>query len=172
MLINYLNSTRINNNCADPTNPKAILPFTEDAARRFCDISGGHPRRFNRLGSAVLLKATEFRVKTITPDIVDAGLNAIFLGLSQRGGLGMKARRVFALLQKKGSLSDATITLEELQSVSLSSFNELVPYLEELRKADLVNQRDRADATTYEPIMLPEGIEAIADPSPSNTDCD
>lgn len=169
MLINYLNSTRIDNDCADPENPKAVLPFLTETARRFCEVSGGHPRRFNRLGCAVLLKAAEMRATTITPEVLEAGLRAAVLDLSQQAVLGMQAKRIFVLLQKKGNLSDATITLEELQSVGLSSFNELLPYLERLREADLANRFDREDATAYEPIMLTESTEVIAD-LPPDTD--
>lgn len=159
MLINYLNSTRIDNNCTDPQNPKAVLPFLPETARRFCEISSGHPRRFNRLGSAVLLKAAELRTSRITPEVLEAGLKAAVLGLSQKAVLSMQAQRVFSLLQKKGSLSDVNITLEDLQSVGLSSFNELMPYLERLREADLVNQHDREDATEYTPVFLPGSSE-------------
>ncbi len=165
MLINYLNSTRINNNCTDPNQPEAVLPFLPETARRFCELSGGHPRRFNRLGSAVLLKAAELRVKTITPEVLAAGLDAAVLTLSQQAVLGIQAKRVFSLLQKKGSLSDETITLDDLQSVGLASFNELVPYLERLRDADLVSQNDREEATEYKPVFLPEST-AIIDVSP------
>ena len=161
MLIKYLNSTRIDNNCTDPQNPKAVLPFLPETALRFCEISRGHPRRFNRLGSAVLLKAAELRASRITPEVLEAGLKAAVLGLSQQAVLGMQAQRVFSLLQKKGSLSDVNITLEELQSVGLSSFNELVPYLERLREADLINQHDREDATEYPPDFLIGSTEAI-----------
>ena len=39
MLINYLNSARIGNKCSDPGDPRSVLPFTPEAAKRFCEVS-------------------------------------------------------------------------------------------------------------------------------------
>jgi hypothetical protein len=54
MLIKYLNSVRINNNCTDPTDPRSVMPFLPETATRFCQVSRGKPRLFNRLGNIVL----------------------------------------------------------------------------------------------------------------------
>lgn len=44
MLINYLNSVRIKNNCKDPIDPRSVLPFLPETAKKFCEVSLGKPR--------------------------------------------------------------------------------------------------------------------------------
>nr|AAA26042.1 hypothetical protein [Pseudanabaena tenuis PCC 7409]prf//2015397E cpcB2 upstream ORF X [Pseudanabaena sp.] len=58
MLINYLNSVRIKNDCKDINDPRSVIPFLPETAKKFCEVSLGKPRLFNRLGSTVLLTAT------------------------------------------------------------------------------------------------------------------
>ncbi|MEM9217132.1 MAG: ATP-binding protein [Cyanobacteria bacterium P01_F01_bin.150] len=156
MLIRYLNSVRIDNTCTDPDNPASVLPFLPETAQRFCDESRGRPRLFNRLGITVLNKALELGAEQITPDILEAGIQAAYANFRERAALEMQTQKVLSLLERKGSLSDETITLDDLESLNFSSFSELVPYLELLEDLDLAYRRDREDATEYESLLLPD----------------
>ncbi len=68
-------------------------------------------------------------------------------------------------MERKGELSDETITLEELESLGFNSFNQLIPYLERLEETDLAYRRDREDASQYEPLLLPDSLDPVPDPS-------
>ncbi len=155
MLINYLNSVRINNDCADPADPRAVLPFTPETARRLCEESRGKPRLFNRLGNAVLAKAADLRAKTITPDVLELGLQASARTRIQEAALGFQEERLRQMLQERGSLSDEDITLDELRQLGFSSFSEVMPLLEKLENFDLAYQLPQEDATTFEALVLP-----------------
>jgi len=170
MLINYLNSVRIGNSCTDRDNPKSVLPFLPETAQRFCDESRGRPRLFNRLGLVVLNKALELGADRITPDILAAGIQAAYADFRERAALEVQTQKVLSLLERKGQLSDETITLEDLEFLNFSSFSELVPYLERLEEVDLAYRRDREDATEYEPTLLPGKNEAIAALPPDDSD--
>jgi hypothetical protein len=63
--------------------------------------------------------------------------------------------RIFQLLQKRGSLSDETITIEELELLGVKSYSEIVPYLERLDDEDFVQRSPQLDAIAYTPILLP-----------------
>jgi len=41
MLINYLSSARLDNDCTDPEDPRCVLPFLPETAKRFCEVSLG-----------------------------------------------------------------------------------------------------------------------------------
>jgi hypothetical protein len=150
----YLNSARIKNHCTDASNPDSVWPFLPETAQRFCDESRGRPRLFNRLGIAFLNKALELGAESITPDILEAGLQAAYADFRERAALEMQTQKVLSLLQRKGQLSDETVTLEDLEFLNFTSFSELVPYLDRLEEVDLAYRRDRDDATEYEPILL------------------
>ena len=170
MLINYLNSVRIGNSCTDPENPDSVLPFLPDTAQRFCDESRGRPRLFNRLGLVVLNKALELGEDRITPDVLEAGIQSAYADFRERAALEVQTKKVLSLLERKGQLSDETITYDDLESLNFSSFSELVPYLERLEEVDLAYRRDREDATEYEPTLLPGSTEAIAALPPDDSD--
>lgn len=161
MLINYLNSVRITNPCTERDNPASVLPFLPETAQRFCNESRGRPRLFNRLGLAVLNKALELDAERITPDVLELGLQSAYADFRERAALEMQTQKVLGLLERKGELSDETITLEDLESLNFSSFSELVPYLDRLEELDLAYRRDREDATEYEPILLSGNTQAI-----------
>jgi hypothetical protein len=174
MLVNYLNSVRIDNDCDDPDNPRSVLPFLPDTAKRLCDESRGRPRLFNRLGSAVLnaaLKEVDNHLDGeaiyITHEVLEAGLREAYSNFREQAALKMQTQRVLGLLERKGGLSDESITLEELHSIGFSSFNEIVPFLERLQDADLAYRRDLEDATEYEAILPPGSVEALAKLPPS-----
>lgn len=162
MLINYLNSVRIGKSCTEKDNPDSVLPFLPETAQRFCHESRGRPRLFNRLGLAVLNKALEMGFEQITPDVLEVGLQSAYADFRERAALEMQTQKVLSLLERKGRLSDETITLEDLESLNFSSFSELVPYLDRLEELDLAYLRDREDAAEYESILLPGSTQSTA----------
>jgi hypothetical protein len=157
MLINYLNSARINNDCADPNDPRSVLPFLPETAKKFCAESFGKPRLFNRLGSIVLSTAADLQVDIITPEVLEKGLKAARRSLPQQAALTFQEERVRDLLLARGSLSDETILMEDLQQLGLGvrTFSELLPILERLEEADLAHQLNQDDTKTFAPILLP-----------------
>lgn len=155
MLINYLSSARIKNDSTDANNPRSVLPFLPDTAKRFCQVSLGKPRLFNRLGSTVLSTAANLQVDQITPDVLDKGLKAAEPTLRQQAALNVQEERVRALLQQRGSLSDETITIDDLEQLGFRSFSQILPYLERLEEADLAHQINQDDTKTFAPIPLP-----------------
>ncbi|WP_204138424.1 ATP-binding protein [Halomicronema sp. CCY15110] len=163
MLINYLSSARIDNDCTDPDDPRCVLPFEEDAARRFCEVSLGKPRLFNRLGHIVLSTAADLGVDTITSAVLEQGLRAAKPSLEQQAALNFQTQKVRALLEQRGTLSDETITLEDLEQLGFSSFSDILPLLEKLASADLAHQLNQADVTAFAPIPLPSADEETAD---------
>jgi len=154
MLVNYLNSVRIKNDCKDINDPRSVLPFLPETAKKFCEISLGKPRLFNRLGSTVLLTATELQVEVITLDVLEKGLRAAAPSLRRQAALSVQEERVRALLQKRGIFSEE-ITMEDLQQLGVRTFNEILPILERLEEADLVHQLNQDDSKTFAPIPLP-----------------
>ncbi|MBP0019556.1 MAG: ATP-binding protein [Cyanobacteria bacterium SBLK] len=159
MLVNYLNSARIGNDCSDPNNPNSVLPFTQEAAKSFCMKSRGKPRLFNRLGSKVLATAADLQAEKIDSEVLSQGLKAASRTLREQAALNAKEEQIRLFLEQRGLLSDEEIKIEELEQLGVRSFSELMPYLERLERADLAQQSDREDATVYEPILLPAANE-------------
>ncbi|NEO83764.1 MAG: AAA family ATPase [Spirulina sp. SIO3F2] len=155
MLINYLNSARINEGCTDPADPACVLPFTPDAAYKFCKVSLGRPRLFNRLGNTVLSTAADLQAETIDLDVLNQGLRAAEPTLIQRAQLTIQEERVRTLLLNQGELSDADITYEELDQLGVNSFSDLLPILERLEAADLAYRSPQDDADVFRPTLLP-----------------
>ena len=155
MLINYLNSARIKNDCIDPKDDRCVLPFLPDAARRFCKVSLGRPRLFNRLGNIVLSTAADLQVKTITMEVLEQGLRAAEQDFRQQAALNAKEERIRLLLQRKGNISDDSITIDELESLGFRAFSDILPFLERLEEADLAQRLNQEDVTVFEPILLP-----------------
>ena len=159
MLINYLSSVRINNDCTDPNDPRCVLPFLPETAEQFCKASLGKPRLFNRLGNIVLSTAADLEADTITPDVLKQGLQAALPTLRERAALSFKENRVQTFLQQRGSISDETITIDDLEQLGVRDFAELLPVLEKLEAADLAHQPSQDDTKTFEPLVLPPGDE-------------
>lgn len=157
MLINYLSSVRINNDCTDPNDPRCVLPFLPETAEQFCKASLGKPRLFNRLGNIVLSTAADLEADTITPDVLKQGLQAALPTLRERAALSFKENRVQTFLQQRGSISDETITIDDLEQLGVRDFAELLPVLEKLEAADLAHQPSQDDTKTFEPLALPPG---------------
>ena len=155
MLINYLNSARLNNDCTDSKTPRSVLPFVPETAERFCNISLGKPRRFNRLGRTVLSTAADLQVDIITPQVLEQGLKAANLTLRQQAALTVQEERIRMLLVQRGGLSDETITIEDLEQLGVRSYSEILPFLERLEEADLAYQLDQEDVKAFAPLPLP-----------------
>ena len=161
MLINYLNSARINNDCEDPDDPRSVLPFLPETAKRFCEVSLGKPRLFNRLGSTILSTAAALQAERITPEVLEQGLKESVPNFKQQAVLDVQEERVRALLQKRGSLSDETITMSDLEQLGFRTFNEILPILERLEEADLAYQLNQDDSKAFAPIPLPYADDAF-----------
>lgn len=155
MLINYLNSARIDLDCNDPADPRSVLPFLPETAKQLCDLSKGHPRRLNRLGAAVLDTAISMECDRITPDVLQAGLKAANQQLQERAALEVKETMLLKLLQERGTLSDDSISLNDLQRLGVRSFVELFPMFDKIEQADLIQRKLDVPSVAYEPIPLP-----------------
>jgi hypothetical protein len=110
---------------------------------------------FNRLGNTVLSTAADLQATSITPEVLQAGLKAATPTFVEQAALTMQEERVRAFLQQKGTLSDETITIQELEQIGFRSFSELLPILERLEEADLAHQLSQDDTKTFAPIPLP-----------------
>jgi hypothetical protein len=156
MLINYLNSVRINNDITDVNDPRSVLPFLPETAKRFCEVSLGKPRLFNRLGISVLSTAADLQTDVITQEILDKGLKAAARSLLLQAALNVQEERVLALLLERGGLSDETILMADLEQLGVRTFGELLIVLEKLEEADLIHQLNQDDTKAFAPIPLPQ----------------
>jgi len=154
MLVNYLNSARPKDARCDLDDPRAVHPFTPDTARTLCERSGGVPRWLNRLGSYVLLKAAELQAESITPDVLQQGLEYANLQLRGQPGLTAEDYYVLDLVLEKGILSDATVTLTDLERVRAKEFSEILPILEKLVQLDLMRRLPTEHVVGYEPTPM------------------
>ena len=154
MLIKYLKSARIKNDCTDPNDPRSVLPFLPETAKQFCAATFGKPRLFNRLGNIVLSTAADLQVAVITQEVLDKGLKAAARSLPQQAALNVQEERVRALLLERGSLSDETALMADLQQLGVRTFSELLPILERLEEADLAYQINQDDTKAFAPIPL------------------
>lgn len=157
MLINYLNSVRIKNNCKDPIDPRSVLPFLPETAKKFCEVSLGKPRLFNRLGGTVLSTAVQLQAEVITQDVLEQGLKAAAPSLRHQAALSFKEERVRTLLKKRGIFSEE-ITMEDLEQLGFRTYSELLPILERLEEADLAYHINQDDTRAFAPIPLPEAL--------------
>jgi hypothetical protein len=155
MLINYLNSVRINNNCKDPIDPRSVLPFLPETAEKFCAVSLGKPRLFNRLGGTVLATAVQLQAEIITQEVLEQGLKAAAPSLRHQAALSFQEERVRALLQKRRIFSEE-IPMEDLEQLGFRSYIEVLPILERLEASDLAYQINQDDTKAFAPIPLPE----------------
>lgn len=160
MLVNYLNSARPKNARHDPDDPRAVHPFTPETARALCERSNGVPRWLNRLGSYVLLKAATIHADLITPDVLQQGLEYADQQLRGQTGLTPEDYYVLDLVLEKGILSDATITLTEMERLKAKEFSEILPILEKLVQFDLLRRLPSERAAEYGPTPLLVGKQA------------
>lgn len=154
MLTNYLNSARIENIRYDLNDPHVVHPFTQETASILCERSMGVPRWLNRLGCYVLLKAAELQARDITPDVLQQGFDYADEQLRGQPGLTPEDYYVLDLVLEKGILSDATITLKDLERVRAREFSEILPILEKLVQLDLLRRLPTERATEYKPTPI------------------
>lgn len=161
MLVNYLNSARPKNVRLEIDDPKAVHPFTPRTANQLCKRSEGVPRWFNRLGSSAMLKAIEIKAETITPKILQSGFEYANKQLRGQSGLTPQDYYVLDLVLEKGTLSDETLSLKDLERVRAKEFNEILPVLEKLVQLDLVRRlpSDRAAEFAPTPILSQKSTE-------------
>ena len=154
MLINYLNSARPKNRRYDPDDSRAVHPFTPRTASLLCERSDGVPRYLNRLASYVMLKAANIRANTITPNVLKQGFAYADQQLRGQMGLTPQDYYVLDLVLDRGTLSDATITLAELERVKVKEFNEILPVLDKLVQLDLLRRLPSEREIEYQPTPM------------------
>jgi len=154
MLVNYLNSARPRNARCEPDDPLAVRPFTPETARLLCERSDGVPRYLNRLGSYVLVKAATLQADLITPDVLEQGLEYADQQLRGQTGLTPEDQYVLDLVLEKGILSDATVTLADLERLKAKEFSEILPILDKLIQFDLLRLLPSERAAEYAPTPL------------------
>jgi len=154
MLLNYLNSARLPKAKRVIDHPKAFAPFTPETARILCERSDGVPRWLNRLGSYILLKAAELHADVITPDVLQQGLDYANQQLRGQTGLTVEDHFVLNLVMEKGTLSDETATLNDLERLKVKEFSEVMPILEKLVQLDLLRRLPSEHAAEYTPSPL------------------
>lgn len=134
----------------DYSDPGCVAPFTRETASLLAERSLGVPRYLNRLATFVLLKACQQNANQIDNTTLEFGFQYADQQLRSQTRLTAQDRYVLNLMLEKGSLSDATITLPELQSVNIREFSELVPILEKLKQLDMVRHCPLDRASEYE----------------------
>jgi hypothetical protein len=77
------------------------------------------------------------------------------LNFRQQAALDVQEQRIRLLLQQRGSLSDDSITIEDLEELGFRAFSDILPFLERLEEADLAQRLNQDDMTIFEPILLP-----------------
>ena len=107
------------------------------------------------MATAILSTAADLQAKVITPEVLEQGLRAAAPTLRQQAALNVQEERVRALLLQRGTLSDETITIEDLELLGLRSFSDILPLLERLEEADLAHQLNQDAAKAFAPIPLP-----------------
>jgi len=155
MLVKYLASAR--RRPADAHNPNdlnAVHPFTPETARELCRIAQGVPRWLNRMASYVLLKAAELQEPKITDAVLQIGLIHAREELRGQPGLTPQDYYLLDMVLEKGVLSDASITLEELEKLKVETFSEILPRLDQLVEYDLLKRMPTERATEYAPTPI------------------
>lgn len=155
MMVNYLASARrrpVDANNPDDLNP--VHPFTPETARELCRVAQGVPRLLNRMSSYVLLKAAELQAPLINADVLKVGLDHAREQLRGQPGLTPQDYYVLDMVLEKGVMSDADITLEELEKLKAETFSEILPSLDKLVAFDLLRRMPTERATEYAPIPL------------------
>ena len=161
MLVKYLNSARPKESQLALDEPQAVAPFTPETARLLCERSGGVPRMLNRLGSYVLLKAAKLGADTITPEILQQGFAYADQQVRGQSGLTPQDFIILELVLEKGILSDANVTVDDLQRIKVNTFSEILPILDKLVQQDLLRRlpSDRTAEYAATPLLLPPSNE-------------
>jgi hypothetical protein len=158
MLVNYLNSARPDHGKREPDDSQAVVPFTPQTAHELCQRSEGVPRYLNRLGRYVLTQAALQRAERITPNVLRQGLEYADSQLRSQS-LTPEDYYVLELVLGKGSVSDETVTLEDLERLKVREFNEIMPILEKLVQIDLLRRLPTEGVAEFglSPLLLDKG---------------
>ncbi|NET42551.1 AAA family ATPase [Okeania sp. SIO2B3] len=161
MLVKYLNSARPKESQLALDDPEAVAPFTPETARLLCERSGGVPRWLNRLGRYILQKAAELGANIITPEILQLGFADAEQKVGGQSGLTPQDFIVLGLVLEKGILSDANVTIDDLQKIKVNTFSEILPILDKLIQRDLLRRlpSDRTAEYAATPLLLPPSNE-------------
>lgn len=167
MLVNYLNSARVNYSKRDMDDPNAVRPFTVETSHEICERSEGIPRWLNRLASYVLIRSAALHADLITKEVLQQGL--LFGDRQLRGQSGLSAEDYYVLdlVLEKRIISDVNVTLADLEKLRVQEFSEILPILDKLVQYDLVRRLSSERATEYAPSPLlidgTKGIKTEAD---------
>ncbi|CAN2049637.1 AAA+ ATPase domain-containing protein [Candidatus Magnetomoraceae bacterium gMMP-1] len=150
MLIRYLNFAR-----SSSSKYCSIHPFTEETARLLCKYSEGHPRWFNRLATYILMEALDQKASLIDLDLFENGRKRTRNELQSQQELTDRDLYLFNIVEEKGILSDENISMEDLNKLGITTFNDIMPRLEKLVQNDLLRQIHSEDQLKYviSPIM-------------------
>jgi hypothetical protein len=131
-----------------------VHPFTPETARALCDVAQGVPRWLNRYGNYILLKAAELGAPLIDDATLQVGLVHAREQLRGQTGLTPQDYYLLDLVLEKGTISDDSITLDELEQLKVETFNEILPSLDKLVEFDLLKRMPTERATEYAPVPL------------------
>lgn len=93
----------------------------------------------------------------ITPEVLQQGFDYADQQLRGQPGLTAEDYYVLDLVLDKGILSDATVTLEDLERIRAKEFSEILPVLEKLVQLDLVRRLPTERAAEYKPTPMLSG---------------
>lgn len=169
LLVEYLDSARLipvsEREAINPDDADAVKPFLPETASALCQRAQGVPRWINRLANYVLLKALELRAEVITLEILQQGFASADEQLRNQA-LTMEDTALLELISQKGLISDANVTLPDLESLGIQEFSELLPRLDKLVQLDLLRRKptDQMAAFEISPLLLkPEDKAALQD---------
>jgi hypothetical protein len=119
-------------------------------------VAHGVPRWLHRYGSYILLKAAKLQASLIDDATLQAGLDYARDQLRGQPGLTPQDYYLLDMVLEKGTISDDSITLEELERLKAETFNEILPSLDKLVAFDLLKRMPTERATEYAPVPLLE----------------
>ena len=132
------------------------IPFSESASilrqSQLREVFTGRERELREVLN--LLKAAELQTESITPDVLQQGLEYANQQLRGQPGLTAEDYYVLDLVLEKGVLSDATVTLADLERVRAKEFSEILPILEKLVQLDLMRRLPTEHVVGYEPTPM------------------
>jgi hypothetical protein len=103
-----------------------------------------------------LLKAAKLQASLIDDATLQAGLDYARDQLRGQPGLTPQDYYLLDMVLEKGTISDDSITLEELERLKAETFNEILPSLDKLVAFDLLKRMPTERATEYAPVPLLE----------------
>jgi hypothetical protein len=101
-----------------------------------------------------LLKAAELKAPLIDEATLKAGLAYAREQLREQNGLTPQDYYLLEIVLEKGTISDDSITLDELERLKAETFNEILPSLDKLVEFDLLKRMPTERATEYAPVPL------------------